>query len=111
MADINFDDITDDGNITYLSGKNKGLAARVKFNLDNLDTSDESVNVTIPEQVGCNESFLGGLFSNSISLLGSRSSFLHKYKFIKISDEVSERLSDVITATLSKGTALSGLKK
>lgn len=111
MTELNFDTITDEGRNLYLSGKKKGLAARETFDLNTLDKNNEAINVRISENIDCNVSFLSGLFSNSITLFGSRSAFLEKYRFVEIPEKVSERLSNVITATLSEGTALSNLKR
>lgn len=111
MINIDLNHITDKGKISYFSGKKKGLAVREALNLDQLDESDETINIMIPVSFDGNESFLGGLFSNSISHCGSRADFLNKYVFTGLSDVLSTRLNDVITATLSEGTALSGLKK
>lgn len=111
MPIVNFEQITDNGRITYLSGKNKGLAARQTLNLEQSDKNDEIYQVVIPESVDCNESFLSGVFSNSITFFKTRSAFLNKYQFENISALTEECLNNVITATLSEGTALSSLKR
>ncbi len=109
MAKINFNDITDNGKSPYLSGKKKGLAARSSYELDKLDETDEIVEIIIPNNVDCNISFISGLFSKSISNLGSRALFLNKYRFVEVPDKIGDILNDVISATLSHNTGLSSL--
>ena len=111
MPNLNLNLITDNGRITYLSGKKKGLAAREILGLDALDKSADVVVINIPDNFDCNESFLGGLFSNSISVFQSRVKFLEKYSFESLPEALEERLNNVITATLSEGTGLSILNK
>lgn len=108
---IDLSKITDDGRIPFLSGKNKGLEARKQLGLQEYDDKHEQVKVNFPENLDCNESFLGGLFSNSISILGSRSAFLSLYNIVGMTEDVRGRLNSVITATLSEGTSLSKLRK
>lgn len=110
MIDIDLSEVTEGGKISYLSGKKKGLAVRETLNLNALDAKNEIVRITMPLGVKCNESFLGGLLSRSIQHCGTRAAFLQRFVFINFSDQTLEKLSDVITATLSKGTALSSLR-
>jgi hypothetical protein len=63
------------------SGRDRGEAARRKFGLPKLDTSDDIVTVVIPtDTYSINTSFFLGMFGDSIRKLG-RAPFLEKYRF------------------------------
>lgn len=70
------------GGPTYI-GRPNGEAARKKLKLDSLDNdSSQSFIVDIPKETfNINSSFFLGLFGKSIRNLGSKKSFLEKYKF------------------------------
>lgn len=64
------------------TGRDRGERLRAKMNLDELDNSESSVRVTIPESTySISSSFFLGLFGPSIVKFGSRESFLSRYKF------------------------------
>ncbi len=112
MHELKLDQITGGGTIQYLSGKKKGLEARKALDVDRFDTLEGPIKVIVPNGLDCNESFIAGVFSNSISKLSSRADFLHHYQFENMSERFSVALNNVISATLAEGTtALSGLRK
>ena len=79
---INLYDLTKDGAIRNLSGKEKGIAAREHFNLDELDDINQLIVVNIPETLDAiSSSFFLGMFSQSVVKLGSKEEFINKFKF------------------------------
>jgi hypothetical protein len=65
-----------------LSGRDSGLAARKRFNVSKLDSSNEPVTVVIPDEVfSMNTSFFLGLFGDSVRALGP-TRFRQKYTFV-----------------------------
>ncbi|WP_053984981.1 hypothetical protein [Niameybacter massiliensis] len=65
-----------------LSGRDEGKIARQKANLDQLDTSNNIINIEISEKIySINPSFFLGMFSLSYQKLGE-DKFREKYKFI-----------------------------
>ena len=79
---IDLSDVTGNGEVRNLSGKDRGLSARLHYKLDALDDSPDPVIVKIPDYlVAISSSFFLGLFSNSVEKLGGRERFLQKYRF------------------------------
>ena len=109
MIIVNLYEVTENGTNLFLSGKKKGLAAREFLKIELVDNQDEPVEIIVPENLECNESYLGGLFSRSITKAGSRAAFLSKFQFSILPKIFQDRLNKVITATLSTGTALSSM--
>lgn len=72
---------TQNGKVRNLSGKDRGVAAREKFRLDDLDSAAKVVHVKIPEYVySITTSFFCGMFADSYTELGE-TAFLEKYVF------------------------------
>ena len=81
MEVIDLAKYTSDGKVRNLSGKDRGLDARIKFKMDDLDKDKKVVTVRIPDYVyAISTSFFGGMFGDSYSNLG-RDSLLEKYHF------------------------------
>lgn len=77
---INLDNYRGAGTIV-LSGRPKGVALRVKLNLDKLDDEADSILVMVPQDVATlNSSFFSGLFADSIRHL-NEVGFRAKYRF------------------------------
>ena len=71
MIDLN--EFTKGGQVRNLSGKDRGLAARERFDLDRYDESREQVTVKVPHNVyAISTSFFCGMFGESYVKLGSR---------------------------------------
>lgn len=69
------------GRITLLAAKPKGADARMALNIDDLDKSDDVVDVLIPDYIiTLTPSFFLGLFSKSLDYLGEEK-FFQKYHF------------------------------
>lgn len=65
-----------------LSGRDAGLAARRRFNVDKLDASEMPIKVLIPDEVfSLNTSFFLGLFGDSVRAL-LPDGFRKKYIFV-----------------------------
>jgi hypothetical protein len=80
MLDISV--LAGDGATSVLSGKQRGMQARIDFKLDDLDARDEDVTVRLSEVVeAITPSFVLGMFGKSVRLCGSVDSFFDKYKF------------------------------
>ena len=63
------------------SGRERGLAARQKFNLARLDRDADPVMILIPRDTySMNMSFFLGMFGDSVRCLG-REGFSRKYRF------------------------------
>lgn len=81
MQKIDLSLYTSGGKVRNLSGKDRGLAARKEFGMDELDQSDDQVVVRIPEYVyAISTSFFCGMFSRSYNVLGP-DGFRQKYVF------------------------------
>jgi hypothetical protein len=82
MQRIDLSELTGDGEVRNLSGHERGLAARKKFDLDAIDARGESVVVVVPEEVySMASSFFQGMFSASVLASGDRETFLSHYLF------------------------------
>ena len=74
--------VTDNGKVTNLSGKERGLAARELFKIDTLDNSKEPISVITPNTlITIAPSYFLGIFGESVVKLGGKEQFLEKYKF------------------------------
>lgn len=99
MANIDFQEIVSGGTFV-LSGKQKGMNTRQKFNLDALDKSQEVVEITIPSGLEIiTPSFGMGMFSASVIASGTVDNFFKKYHF-NASTQVIEQIMDVAKASL-----------
>lgn len=64
------------------SGRDRGIAARAEFNLDEIDRIYSSVEVVLPSTLyTLTSSFFLGLFGESVRKCGSVTSFEEKFKF------------------------------
>ncbi|WP_156478017.1 hypothetical protein [Acetobacter malorum] len=80
MIDLN--NVTNNGAVRNLSGKERGEAARNLFQLDNLDKASETVVVRVPHYLyAMSSSYFLGLFSPSVTRFGSKEKFLEHYRF------------------------------
>lgn len=78
---INIEALTK-GEVRNLSGHERGLAARAEFHLDDLDESEEVVEVLFPEHFrGISSSFFQGMFAESVHKSGSVEDFFGHYRF------------------------------
>src|SRR6266568_3370289 len=69
------------GEVSSLSGHNRGLAARKFYRLDELDKNQEPVVVTAPDNLDAiTPSFVQGMFAGSAHALGEDKFFSH-YRF------------------------------
>lgn len=81
-------------------GRARGESVRVKLELDMVDSSDEVINVIIPDDTyAINSSFFLGMFGISIRKAGSREQFLKKYNF-KCKSEFLEIVESCIIRAL-----------
>lgn len=70
------------GEVRNLAGHERGLAAREKFKLKDLDRSDASVPVIFPADFRqVSSSFFQGMFAESVQKLGSLARFMDHYRF------------------------------
>jgi len=82
MPSINLSELTNDGEVRNLAGHERGLAARGKFRLDELDRLTDAVDVVVPEEIyAISPSFFQGMFSESVQALGSKELFFRHYRF------------------------------
>lgn len=79
---INFRDIAG-GSVRNISGHERGVEARKKYELDRLDTGEQSVSVVIPDDIDAvAASFFQGMFSASVKKFRSKEKFLEHYHFV-----------------------------
>jgi hypothetical protein len=80
MSEINLDELTGGGEVRNLTGHERGVEARSRYNLETLDHTQNPVRVFIPESVyTLTPSFFQGMFAESVRELGDR--FLEHYRF------------------------------
>lgn len=78
---IELNELTGGGRVRSLSGQERGVAARAKFKLDQLDQRNEPVTVSARDLDAVTASFLQGMFSKSIILAKDRDAFLRRFQF------------------------------
>lgn len=106
MQKIELMELTGNGEVHNLSGHERGLAARNKFNLEKLDSSAEPVVVAIPDFVyTITPSFFQGMFAESVKKLGNREGFLSHYTFIA-PPVVLQQIENGIRSSLMKRGSL-----
>jgi hypothetical protein len=82
MREINFKELTNDGEVRNLSGHERGHAARENYHLDAADDANEAVRIIVPEEIySVTSSFFQGMFSESVRRAGTRESFLSRFEF------------------------------
>lgn len=70
------------GEVRNLAGHDRGLKAREHFHIDQLDESNEPVEVLIPDDFrAVSPSFFQGMFAASVHKLGSAMAFFNHYRF------------------------------
>lgn len=81
---IDLEELTGDGRVQNLSGRLRGLAAREKFHIDDLDRTENVVEVRVPDYVySLTPSFFQGLFGDSVNTLGnSEQTFRSHFRFV-----------------------------
>lgn len=93
MKTINIQDYRESGSKIF-SGRDSGILARKKLNLNQLDFDDEQYNIVIPDDTySISGSFFGGLFSDSVIELGEEK-FREKYHFVHSNKELGESLKN-----------------
>ena len=106
MPEIDLTPLTDNGRIHNLSGKAKGQDARAALKIDKYDAIEETVDVVVPEDLyAITPSFFLGLFSQSLSYLGSREAFLSHYIF-RADQVLLDQVNDGISQHFISPTAL-----
>ncbi|MCY0094594.1 hypothetical protein [Hoeflea ulvae] len=71
------------GTVRNISGHERGVEARKKYDLDRLDAKGEVVSVIIPDDIDAvAASFFQGMFSESVKRFKSKDEFLRHYNFI-----------------------------
>lgn len=82
MTMIDLKELTDKGKVKNLLGKERGVAGRAYFHLDDLDAAEDQVMVSIPKEMeSIAPSFFQGMFSKSVLKSGGKAEFLNKYRF------------------------------
>ena len=81
---IDLEELTGAGRVQNLSGRLRGLAAREKFHLEEMDRSGEMVEVRVPDYVySMTPSFFQGLFGSSVHALGDDERlFRERFRFV-----------------------------
>ncbi|MBO3760403.1 hypothetical protein [Ciceribacter sp. L1K22] len=106
MQQIELIELTGNGEVHNLSGHDRGLAARKKFKLEELDKAGDQVVVSIPDFVySVTPSFFQGMFAESVRLFGNREKFLSRYQF-RADPVVLEQIDNGIRASLMQRRSL-----
>lgn len=80
---VDLDVLTGGGAVHNLSGHERGLHARLQFQLDNFDEAKNKVVIKVPDHIyGLSPSFVQGLLSASVLALGSRDAFFSFYSIM-----------------------------
>lgn len=100
---INLEDLTGEGRVQNLSGRLRGLAAREKFRINELDRSDGVVEVHVPDYVySLTPSFFQGLFGQSVKALGGNAlRFKSHFRFVApdvVMKQIDRGLSAILTS-------------
>ena len=86
MEKINLLNFRSNGSKIF-SGRDKGIDARKKLKLNELDSQEQKIEVIVPKDTwSINSSFFGGLFESSIINLkedGFRKKYIFKLLFLK----------------------------
>lgn len=96
-------DLTPEKPTTVLSGKEPGVAARLRFDLDRIDQEPGTVLVIIPTPI-VTSSFILGMFSKSMIAL-TYDGFFAKYQFYA-TESVIQNIRDNARFSVASGTAL-----
>jgi hypothetical protein len=81
MATIELSDLTQ-GEVRNLAGHDRGLKAREFFHVNELDESDEVVDVRVPVDFrAVSPSFFQGMFADSVHHFGTADAFFAHYHF------------------------------
>lgn len=97
---IKMGEFLENGSNIY-SGRDKGVEARRKIDLDKKEDSFDEIWFLIPENTwGINPSFYGGLLEGSVKKVADTDQYLKKYHF-KYYDE--RELKDSLKADLQEG--------
>jgi hypothetical protein len=103
MAMIDLAELTGNGRVHNLSGRLRGQAARQMFRLDELDASEASVEVIVPQHIySLTPSFFQGLFGESVRKGGNDvERFRSRFSFVApsiILEQVERGLAAVMTS-------------
>lgn len=93
--------------IKIISGKDRGINVRKEYQLDELDASDKTIEVFLPEHLKViTPSFAMGLFAKSVLECGSVDAFMQKYIFKNCSFLVLGQIKKAAKLSLTEITAL-----
>ena len=108
MRELDLQTLTDGSSVRNLSGHERGVAARVLFQLDQLDQGEDPVRIVVPREVyTLTPSFFQGMFSESVRALGGdRTRFLAHYRFDASAVVMRQIDRGIETATMRRGELL-----
>lgn len=108
MMKIDLGDLTNNGEVRNLSGHERGVAARAKFDLDALDKDSAEVVIGVPEDLySVSPSFFQGMFAASVRACGNRDGFLKRFHF-DAPVVVLRQIDSGIAASLRKRSSVLG---
>lgn len=95
MTTINLEQFAK-GRITLLAAKPKGAEARSALKIDELDKTEDHVDVCIPDYIiTITPSFFLGLFSKSLDKLGEEA-FFQKYHFVNAKMSIQKQIKSCV---------------
>lgn len=98
---IDFKDLVGD-RARNISGHERGVMAREKYNLDEIDSRRDTVEIMVPEHIDAiAPSFFQGMFSKSVRQYQTKERFLEHYHFIA-SPVVMEQIIRGINRSMTK---------
>lgn len=106
MVELNLIDMTKDGSVHNLSGKERGIAARKVLDIDTYDSGNDVVDIIVPDDMDViTPSYFQGLFSQSVKKLGGKEAFKNHYRF-RANAEVMKWINRGIDRCVMRRTAL-----
>ena len=104
MAQIDLTKLTE-GKIRNLTGHERGVAARAKFNLDAYDAGTEPVEIQVPPDLeAITTSFFQGMFAKSVRT--TQDQFLERYRFNTSPAIMEQVLRGIDRVNTRRGSAL-----
>src|SRR5262245_46064150 len=87
---------------SVLTGRDRGLAARARYGLAELDASPDPVTVVVPDGIkAVSAAFFCGLFLDSLDKLRTEEQFVRKYRF-EASDTVMLQIRSSLKNALAR---------
>lgn len=109
MLLVDLTPLADGGRNSLLSGKERGIAMRQEFRLDELEAAGQPITVRIPDSIDTvTPSFITGMLTQSIRRAGSVDRFMELYHF-EAHQGVIDQIRDIAAVALVQRTGMDRL--